>query len=189
MMVATFGSALLGWALGRLGAASQRGRALVNLLTEARGALGPVLLFAMIATVGTMPPWLIVGAVVACLQGVAVARWILRTDADGTTVRGDYALGHSDRSLTTRSAAARGAVSSTIAYGVVLVAGLTALLDRAPNVALRVNDGGSSASTSAGAWLGVCVLLFSAEQGFGWLLRGGLSLARARLFRRARGRG
>lgn len=114
--------------LGRVGTAWNSGRAFVNLLTEARGALLPFVLAPVVLSIEGMPQWCAIGLVAGMAQAVAIGRWIIRNDSDWSALVGGIALGQSGASLAARSAAARGAVTAALALTAVQVVALEALL-------------------------------------------------------------
>jgi len=158
---------MVGLLLGRWGFASNPARAIVNLLTEARGALLPFILAPMLLSLG-LAEWCAIGVVAGWTQAVAVARWMLRQNSEWSpSLLGGIALGQSGASLAAESARARGAVTGTLALTVIQVVTLEALLAWAHDgVHVRDSLGGWIArggSSSLFGWLGLTVLLLAVE--------------------------
>ncbi|HSC85948.1 MAG TPA: hypothetical protein VLC09_01705 [Polyangiaceae bacterium] len=190
LLVAWLGALGVGVSLGRLASDGLRGRAVVNLLIEARGALLPFVIAAMWLTLPQLPRWLVIGATAALVQGIAVARWVLRHDSDAAGLAGDIALGHSGGGISTRHAAARGAVSSTVAFVVVVVCALEALATRwSPTSAPTGGSLGAwmvtADSTVWLAWVLAALILVGLEAGTRALISGRAAGAVSHLLRSA----
>lgn len=145
--IATVIAAVGGLLMGRLSTQWFSGMSAINLLTEIRAALLPVLMVPALGYHLGWPEWLLMGLVVGLWQAGAVARWIARRSGEWSpALVGGIALGRSGAALITRKAAARGAVVATLGstcLHVAAVEGLFVLMGLLP----------SGATSSIGAWL------------------------------------
>ncbi len=167
---------VVGLLLGRWGIASNPARAVVNLLTQARGAILPFILAPMLLSLGSSD-WCAIGVAAGWSQAVAVARWMHRQNSEWSpSLLGGIALGQSGASLAAASARARGAVTGTLALTVIQVVTLEALLAWAHDGAQARDSLGAwiaqGGSNSLLGWLGLTVLLLAVESLASRLLQG-----------------
>jgi hypothetical protein len=129
ILIASILAALGGLAIGYVAFAWHRGRAASTFLTEARGGLISYVFLPVVVFFLHPPLWIAVGLVTGVAQAAAVGRWIARPGTRwSSALLGDLALGHSEALLRTREAAARGAVTGTVAVTALHVVTLEAIL-------------------------------------------------------------
>jgi hypothetical protein len=169
---------LLGPILGRLATQWLSGSGLSNLLVEVRGAFVPFVVAPLLFILTGWTPWLVIGTVVGLMQGIAVARWIVRRSGEwAPEMQGGIALGRSKAALASKRATARGAVVGTLASVAVHVIFLEAILSALSFPGIDVTDtlGASLQQGSAAAVLlfilagTVCVIV--SEGATAWLLQ------------------
>ncbi len=151
--LALFLAAGLGLALGRAATQWFGGRGFSNLLMDVRGALLPFLVAPLLVDRTKMSEWIVIGLVVGVSQAIFVSRWIARRSGEWSpALAGEIALGRSGAALVTRRAAARGAVTATLATTLVQVLTLESLLALVKQQPQAKSVGGWIVQSSHGTW-------------------------------------
>jgi hypothetical protein len=166
----------LGALLGRAALQWFGGRGLTNVLTEVRAALLPFILVPVLRDRVALPDWLLVGGAVGLAQGLALARWMARSEGEWSpALLGGVALGRSDAAVLAERAASRGVVVATASLTLPQLVTLEGLLELADPAGASSGVGALLVRGSDASWLpsllGLGAAAFLLEAGVAATLR------------------
>ncbi len=153
---------VLGLFLGKASSHSPAMAGLGNYLTEARVALLPIFLAAVVIGLVAWPQYIVIGLVTGLFQALAMNRWIIKRAEDwNPALLSSITLGSSATTLFGQRARSRGAVVATMATTVLQVVLLEALLEA---LGLSTSENLGQTIVRGTLWqatLGLCLVAFS----------------------------